>query len=213
MRDFPIFETEYGVSSLILREVPYRQEAYIFVQATEEPQKLLEECISFSRVVGAERVYATGHDFLENYPLHTIIYEMRADFAVDETMVEHLWPVTEDTVGRWRELMNEQMAAVDHARTLDKNSEREILTSGGAYFVHHDGELLGGGWVAGEEIRLIVAAQPGAGRRVMHTLRSLIPGDTVKVEVVSTNEQAIRFYEKLGFIRTAEVYRWYRVHP
>ena len=29
MRDFPFFTTEYGVSSLVLKEIPYRSEAYI----------------------------------------------------------------------------------------------------------------------------------------------------------------------------------------
>ena len=42
MRDFPVFTTEYGVASLILKEVPYRQEAYIILQATEAPEEPTE---------------------------------------------------------------------------------------------------------------------------------------------------------------------------
>ena len=41
MKDFPVFTTEYGVSSLILREVPYRQEAYIHIQDVQ-PDSLSE---------------------------------------------------------------------------------------------------------------------------------------------------------------------------
>lgn len=211
MRDFPVFTTEYGVASLILREVPYRQEAYIWVQATQQPEELLAECVSFCRAVGAEKIYARGHDFLEKHPLHTIIYEMRADAWVDESKVEHLWPVTEKTIGRWRNLMNERMAGVDNAGTLESRGEKEILDSGGAYFVHHDGELLGAGWIANGEILLVTAVKPGAGERVMHTLMSLCPGEQLRLDVVSTNERAIRLYEKLGFIKTREVRRWYKV--
>ena len=32
MKDFPCFATDDGVSSLILKEIPYRLEAYIRVQ-------------------------------------------------------------------------------------------------------------------------------------------------------------------------------------
>ena len=77
--------------------------------------------------------------------------------------------------------------------------------------MHHDGQLLGAGWVAGDEILLVVSAQPGAGERVMHTLMSLIPGQTVKLDVVSTNDRAIRLYEKMGFVKTQEKRRWYQV--
>ena len=213
MKDFPIFETEWGVASLILREVPYRQEAYVHIQASQTPEELLKECVSFCRMVGADRVFALGHEMLEQYPLHSIIYEMRGEAAVDESLVEHLWPVTEETVGKWRSLMNQRLSNVDHAHTLETRQEKEIVASGGAYFVHRDGELLGGGWVENGEVKLVAAFQPGAGLRVMHTLMSLMPGQPIRLEVVSTNDRAIRLYGKLGFIRTAEVRRWYRVFP
>ena len=213
MKDFPVFTTEYGAASLILKEVPYRQEAYIHIQATRQPEELLKECVSFCRVVGAEKICATGHGFLEEYPLYSIIYEMRGEAHVEEDKVEHLWPVTKETIGRWRSLMNERMAGVDNAGTLESRDEKEILESGGAYFVHHSGELLGAGWIAGDEIRLVAAVKPGAGERVMHTLMSLCSGEQLRLEVVSTNHRAIRLYEKLGFMKTAEVRRWYRVLP
>lgn len=212
MKDFPVFTTEYGVASLILREIPYRQEAYIWIQSTQQPEELLAECVSFCRICGAERIYARGHEYLEQYPLHSIIYEMRGQAAVDESKVAHLWPVTSETIGKWRSLMNERMARVDNAGTLESRGEREILESGGAYFVHSDGELLGGGWLAGNELLLVAAFQPGAGERVMHTLMSLVPDQQIRLEVVSTNSRALRLYERLGFILTKEVCRWYQVY-
>ena len=213
MKDFPVFTTEYGVASLILREVPYRQEAYIHIQASETPEELLKECISFCRMVGAEQVFAQGHEYLEDYPLHSVIYEMRGEARPDESLVENLWPVTEETAAKWRGLMNERLAGVDHASTLESRQEKEIAASGGAYFVHHEGELLGGGWIEDGEVKLVASFKPGAGTRVMHTLMSLMPGRQVRLDVVSTNEKALRLYEKLGFIKTAEKRRWYRVFP
>ena len=212
MKDFPIFTTEYGVASLVLREIPYRGEAFITIQDSQEPDKLLEECVSFCRVCGAEKIYARGNEYLERFPLHCIIYEMRGQSQVDESKVENLWPVTEENIGSWRQMLNERMANVDNAGTLVKAGEQEILQSGGAYFVHHNGDLLGAGWICGDELMLIASFQPGAGERVMHTLMSIVPGQQLKLQVVSTNERAIRLYERLGFIKTAELRRWYRVH-
>lgn len=211
MRDFPLFTTEYGVASLVLREIPYREEAYITIQDSLEPEKLLEECVSFCRVCGAEKIYARGSEYVERYPLHCVIYEMRGQATVDESKVENLWPVTEETVGTWREMLNKRMVPVDNSGTLVKAGEKEILQSGGAYFVHHNGDLLGAGWLVEDELMLVASFQPGAGERVMHTFMSLIPDRQMKLDVVSTNTRAIRLYEKLGFVKTAELRRWYRV--
>ena len=210
MKDFPVFTTEYGVASLILKEVPYRQEAYIIIQSTEQPEELLAECISFCRVVGAEKIYVRGHEIAENYPLHAIIYEMRGEMETDHALVEHLWPVTEETVGQWRDLMNEKMRGVDNSGTLETKDEKEILNLGGAYFVHRDGKLLGGGWIVGDELKLLAATEKGAGQSVFHTLLSAGNPEQLYLQVASTNDRAIRLYERMGMIKTAEISRWYR---
>lgn len=210
MRDFPLFTTEYGVASLILKEVPYRQEAYIILQSTEQPEELLGECVSFCRAVGAEKIYARGHEIVENYPLHCAILEMRGSVEVEEEKVAHLWPVTEETAGSWRQFLNDRMRQIDNAGTLEKAGEREILELGGAYFVHRAGKLLGAGWIVGEELKLI-AAEEGAGASVFHSLLSVDTPEQLNLQVASTNGRAIRFYEKMGLIRTAELRRWYRV--
>lgn len=212
MRDFPVFPTEYGVASLALKEVPYRQEAYITIQSALQPEELLKECISFCRMVGAEKVFARGHDCLEIYPLHAAICEMRGHIDVDENKIAHLWPVTEETAGKWRELFNEQLRHVDHAATLEKKDEKEILETGGAYFIHNGGELLGAGWIVEEELKLIAAVKKGEGERVLHTLLSVHGPEQLRLEVASTNDRAIRFYERMGLVKTAEICRWYRVH-
>lgn len=211
MQDFPMFTTEYGVASLILKEVPYRQEAYIIIQSTESPEELLQECISFCRVVGAERIYARGHESVESYPVHCDILEMRGKVDVDRDKVANLWPVTQETIGSWRQFLNERLRHIDNAGTLEKAGEKEILELGGAYFVHRAGKLLGAGWLAGEELLLIAAAEDGLGETVFHSLLSSSCPEQLVLQVASTNARAIRFYEKMGMIKTAQLRRWYRV--
>ena len=213
MKDFPMFTTEYGVASLVLREVPYRQEAFVTVQSTQQPEELIRECISFCRICGAEKIYARNHEFVEQYPMHCIIYEMRGPVEVDESKVANLWPVTRETIGKWREFLNEKMRPIDNSGTLVKQGEQEILDTGGAYFVHREGKLLGAGWLVDDELLLIAAAENGMGEQVLHTLLSVTCPEQLRPDVVSTNERAIRFYEKMGMIKTAEKRRWYQIYP
>lgn len=210
MKDFPVFTTENGVASLILKEIPYRGEAYIHLRDSKAPQALLEECVSFCAACGAQKIYASGSEILKNYPLHTAVLEMRGVPNVDEDLVESLFPVTEATVGRWRTLYNEAMAAVDNAGTLESRDEARLL-EGGAYFVHSRGELLGIGYLQEDCIEAIAAAKPGAGKRVLHSLASVCPGVPLRLEVAGNNEKAIALYEKIGFLKVRELSRWYRV--
>lgn len=212
MRDFPMFATEYGVASLIFKEVPYREEAYIIIQSTEQPEELLQECVSFCRAVGAEKTFVRGHEITQRYPLHCAVYEMRGSIPVDEDKVENIWPVTKETIGSWRDFLNRQLRNVDNAGTLEQKDEQEILDAGGAYFVHREGQLLGAGWLVADELKLIASAQKGMGERVLHTLLSTTRPEQLRLDVVSTNAQAIRFYERMGLVKTAEIYRWYRVY-
>lgn len=215
MRDFPIFTTDFGLSSLTLKEIPYRKQAFICIRDVQEGffEEHLKECVDFCRMAGAERIYATGHDALADYPLYTAVLEMRGSINVVAEQTACLFPVTRETVTRWRDIYNQKMNAVDNAATLEGRDEKRLLESTGAYFVHDNGTLLGIGWLEEGKLLAIASAQPGAGTRVMHTLLSASDGRTVTLEVASTNTRAIRLYEKLGLLKTREISRWYCVHP
>lgn len=211
MKNFPVFPTSHGAASLTLKEIPYRREAYIKIQSTQEPELLLEECIGFCTACGAERIYASGHDFLEQFPLHTSVYQMKGCLFLSEEEIPSMFPVTEATVSKWREIYNDKMQRVDNASTLEARDESEILRSGGAYFVHRSGELLGIGWLVEDKLAAMAAVKPGAGEMVCKAMQSLIPQQTITLEVATTNQKAIRLYERQGFLKTEELSRWYRV--
>ena len=210
MKDIPIFPTEYGVASLILKEIPYRQTAYIRVQDVQPDglDALIGECAQFCRAAGAEQIFWTAEN-VDAEPDAAVI-AMSATAWVDKSKLENLFPVTDATVGQWRRIYNERMAQVDNAVTLTAFDEKKIVDSGGAYFVHHDGELLGIGWLEDTKLLAVASVVSGAGERVMHTLMSMVEGATMTLEVASTNEKAIRLYERLNFLKVKEVTRWYR---
>lgn len=211
MKDIPIFPTDYGVASLMLKEIPYRQTAYIRVQDAQPGtlDDLIKECAQFCRAAGAEHIFWTAEG-MEQRP-HSAVYEMRGQAWVDREKLESLFPVTEATVKRWRQIFNERMAGADHAATMTAIDEKRIVESGGAYFVHHDGALLGIGWLDDTKLLAIAATEPGAGERVAHTLMSMVEGASMTLEVASTNEKAIRLYEKLGFLKVQEIVKWYEI--
>lgn len=209
MKDIPMFTTEYGIASLSLKQIPYRGEAYIRIVDALRIDALLKECVSFCRMCGAEHIYASGHPALESYPLRTVIFEMRGSSASEETAC--LWPVTKENVARWRAIYNERMAAVDNASTLTAADEQQILSDGGACFVHDGKELLGIGWLSEGKLLALAAVKQGQGSRVLRAVLSLWQG-VVHLEVASTNERAIRLYEKHGFIKTRQLRSWYCVN-
>ena len=213
MRDFPVFTTEYGVSSLVLKEIPYRNEAYIRMLDVQEDgfAEHLAECISFCRICGAEHVFAEGDSRLESYPVYTAVNRMQAAVEADPELVAGLFPVTEETVSHWRRIYNEAMRGVDNAGTLESRDEKQIISSGGAYYVHDNGQLLGIFWLEGSKLLAVAAVQRGAGERVMHTMLSLVDGETVTLEVATTNTRAIRLYERMGFVATEQLKCWYCV--
>ena len=213
MHDFPIFTTEYGVSSLVLKEIPYRNEAYIRIRdvQTDFFEEHLKECVSFCRMCGAEAIFAEGNEKLEGYPLYNAVYEMRGTARPEPEKTACLFPVTAETVGQWRTIYNKSMRSVDNAGTLESRDEKRILDSGTAYFVHRDGTVLGIFWMEDSKLLAIAAVVKGAGETVMHTMMSLYEDEQITLEVASTNERAIRLYERLGFLKTAELRRWYVV--
>jgi len=211
MKDMPAFTTENGVASLILKEIPYRALAYIKIVSSLEPEKLLKECINFCRACGAERINAAGADCLEKYPLITEMWMMTCDKETVGETDACLFPMTEKTVDRWLEICNQRMADVPNAAYMDSKDGREFLENGDCYFVHRDGKLLGIGKAAEDYIDIVIAAEPGMGETVVKALCSALTADTVRIVVASANTRAVRLYERMGFIKTKEISRWYRV--
>lgn len=211
MQNIPMFTSEYGIASLILESVPYRREAYIRIQSTQEPEKLLEECVKFCKTCGAERIYATGHPFLEKFSFRTAILQMKGSReALGETDAA-LFPVQEKTAEKWRGIYNERMKDVDNAAWISFAEMKKILKAGDAYFIHRDGVLLGIGKAKGDRMDAVVSVRSGAGADVVRALAHGLSEDTVTIEVASTNERALKLYQRLGFVPVAELSRWYEI--
>ena len=134
MRDIPMFTTEYGVASLVLKEIPYQETAYIIIRDSLEPEKLLEECRGFCRACGAEKIYATGHTILEKRPFLTAIWEMRRDTAGIPDTDAALWPVQDQTLDEWRRIYNQKVKSVPNGAWMTEADGKAMLQKGDGYF-------------------------------------------------------------------------------
>lgn len=211
MRDIPFFATENGVASLTLKEIPYSKAAYIKIQDASEPEKLLEECVGFCKMAGAEKIYGSNHPIFENFPFHTQILQMvqlRERFSGTDAV---LIPVAEHTLNQWREIYNNRMSNIPNFSYMSVYDGRELLRKGNGYFVYRGETLLGIGIASGEKIDAVISVLPGAGEDVICALNLALSGDRAILEVASVNEKAIRLYERMGFVKDCEVSCWFQL--
>lgn len=211
MRDIPLFTSQYGTASLILREIPYRASAYVRILEAETAEALVGECVEFCKLAGAEKIYGTGHPFLESFPFHTQILRMTRPKAgmpeTDATLV----PVTAQTLEAWRELYNHKMAGVPNSAYMTRKDAEQMLKSGDGYFVRRGNQLLGLGMAAGEELKAVASLVPGAGRDVTAALCRILTGEQITLEVASENRKATELYRRLGFAIAAQISAWHQI--
>lgn len=211
MKDIPVFDTENGVASLFLQEIPYRKRAHIKIRSSLSPEKFLEECIGFCRMCGAEWIDASGHDYLRRYPLNATLCQMQCPKERVGKTDARVFPMTEQTLAQWTQIYNARMSDVPNCAWLGDAQAKQMLSDGDCYFVHQNEELLGIGSASDGMLHAVAAVRRGAGATVVRALASVLDTDTVTLHVVAENEPAIRLYEKMGFVMTKELARWYRI--
>lgn len=211
MKDIPVFSCEYGTAGLVLREIPYRQEAYIRIHGALDTELLIRECIDFCSAVGAQHIYVAGDVTLEKYPLHTEIWNME-HFRIHLGNTDAVClPADMDTVDVWRKMYNSKAARIPNAAWMTEADAAQMCENRQGYYVMRGETLLGIGRVDASKILWVSASVPGAGADVVRALAGVAAGDTVSLEVASANEKAVSFYVRLGFVKTAVLSRWHKV--
>jgi len=208
VKDIPVFATELGVASLTLSEIPVWKRAYIKIQSTASVDAFVEECTAFCRMAGAEQIYVSGHESLQAFPLHAVIVQMRCSREALPDTDAALFPVQQSTLSDFVRIYNEKAARIPNAAYLTTAQARQMQDG---YFVHRDGKLLGIGRASGDTIGFLAAVSPGAGPDVLAALAHAITTDVVKLEVATANKKALALYDRMGFVTTREISRWYCV--
>lgn len=211
MRDLPFFTTNNGVASLTLSEIAYTHRAYIRLQQASDAEALLTESVQFCRAAGAESIYATGHKVCEQYPFHTAIIKTCAPISAIGDTDAALFPVTEETADKWRDIYNSKVIHVPNGAWMSHAGIKQLLRDGDGYFIHRDDLLLGIGKASADTVSWVASVAPGAGEDVVKALCHALSADTVCMEVATTNTKAMQLYERFGFVPVEELSRWYTV--
>lgn len=205
-----MFTTEYGVASLRLGNVAYTNTAYIHIHDTSEPTIFLKECCDFCCSVGAENIFATGHESLERYASTVSVLEMVAD-NLNETTTALLVPVREETMEQWRTIYNQKMFRVPNAAHITFHAAKKYLKEGNCYCIYKNQELIGIGVAGGNRIDAVASLQKGAGKDVVLALKTVLSSSEATLCVAESNRKAIELYQSLGFVVTGIAEKWYKI--
>jgi hypothetical protein len=212
MRDIPFFDTQNGVAALVLKEIPYSQKAYITVLSAIDLVELLNECVAFCRMVGAEQIYATGSEELQSYPVWMQLLQMQIETPNFGKTTAALCRVTEDTLNHWVEIYNQKMRKVDNASYMTQNDAKKILSQGNCYFINREGERLGIIMAGDQSIQAVASCVPGGAAEGIRALMQRFQWNRITLEVASTNHKAITLYKSLGFAEIGVISTWYKIY-
>ena len=213
LNDLPFFTTDNGVASLILKKIPFTKEAYVHIRDTSSCDALLRECVDVCRMAGAEKVYATGHAELEQYPLfcHIFRYEVSSE-RIGETDAIAV-PVSREQSDWWRQVYNKKMAGVPAASPLSLRDVETFIGEGKAFYICKDCSILGIGVAFEGEILAVASLLPGAGRDVVLALSGCLSGERIRLTVAGNNAKACSLYQAIGFAETGKEASWYKIFP
>lgn len=210
MKDIPIFTCEYGMATLILREIPYRGEGYVLLRAVfSELLPLLRACVGFCRAAGAERVYFSGNDALSSYPRYACLRErsIAAD-ALPPTDAEAV-PLKPEEAERWAEQYRRRFCDVPAAQSCTSAFLKEVLSEREGYYVVRGGRTVGLGQLRGGELAALASLERGAGRDVVCALAKRLSTPQIRLVCAEENLPAMRLYDALGFELGAVRECWY----
>ena len=202
MKDIPIFTGENGVATLILREIPHQQRAYVMLRTVWRLQPFLAECRDFCRMAGAESVYVTGQEDLSNLPFVHAMERWtcrRADLPPLAEPVE-LTPLDDGNRETFRTIYNRLFAQIPNAATCTPQEVERIQREERAALAVVDGQAAGlAQWTDGRLEAIGVEPEfRGLGYRLALTVLHRMTTETVELQVSSANQRAVGAVPAIG---------------
>lgn len=211
MKNIPMFTTTAGVASIVLDQIPFNQTAYIRIQSSTEPLKLLQECLDFCRAVGASVIYAAGEGLDKNYKLSASVIRMTRSRKDMPKALASLKAVDLQDSELFRSIYNKKMRDIPNASAMTAEGMKTLVSEKNAYFVMQHNEMIGIGIADGSWIRTIIGLKKGIGETVLLALNEALEGDEINVELIDSNLPAKRLYERMGFQIIETVSTWYKI--
>ena len=211
MKDIPIFTGQYGIGSLILREIPYKQCAYVLVRSAREGH--MADFLEENPEANVTLTEASAPEPLSFLPhVHDMLeYACRRDQLPPPLRPVVLEPLCDDNAERYREIYNDLFRAIPNAATCTPEDLRRLREKSRAFLAKVGGETAGICQWTGSELNTIGVLPNfrGLGHRLALTAFGQMEGEVITLRVSSSNGPALRLYQKLGFDRTQVLSSWY----
>jgi len=215
MKDIPIFTGAHGVATLILSQIPWSGCGYVMVRSVWDDEKsFLEECLSFCRACGAERVYASWEmaELPAPHGYDMVQMEMKkSDLPQGEILT--LEDLTEENSEVFIDIYNTCFLPIPNAASYGKKDIGRLLGEETAYLVKQDGKYAAIAEISKEGLEAVAVLPQyrGLGYDLCRTVLHKVPSMTLKLKTVSTNERALALYRRLGFGNEQIVSRWWKL--
>lgn len=217
MNNIPVYLSQWGTATLILREIPYKKVAYILLRTVTELEPLVQDCAAFCRECGAADCFVAATDSappLPGTPDYTLLC-MTAEKAALPPLEQpfHLEPLRPDNEDLYISLYNRCFQAVSNAATYDRKEVQRVYRERQQGFLAYlEGTPCGMGELHGNELAAVglLPEYRGMGKALTRALLDRCPGPELRLTVVSNNARALALYKKLGFQVDSVVSQWYR---
>ena len=217
MKDIPIFDTDTGVSTLVLKEIPYKQVAYVTVRSVQ-PDGLrahLEECVRFCRMCGAERVYASDgkNDLPGEHAYDMIMLTVQRSNLPPVTNPVELEQVTAANGEEYLSVYNECFRDLPGAASYGKKDLGRLIDHGSGFLTRKNGVCAGVAELENDELAGICVLPEfrGLGYDLALTALQRLEAPVVQLKTASTNEKALSLYRRLGFGNDTVISRWWLI--
>lgn len=215
MKNIPMFTGQHGLATLIFRELSFSGCAYVMVRAVWNGQTaaFLEECRSFCRAVGAQKVYFCWEEGeLPGAPAYEVLVLCRekAGLPPPERTIE-LETLCPENGAVYQEIYNTCFRAVPGASSCDKKDLQRLYGQDCAFLAKVGGQYAAVAEVSKEGLESIAVLPEfrGLGYDWSLTVLPMVPNRQLRLKVASCNERALALYRRLGFEVEKVKNRWY----
>ena len=218
MNNIPVFTARGGTATLILREIPISEKAYVLLRTVLPgmAESLAAECASFCRMCGAERVFVSWAEGDLGFLPHAYnIYRLHVEkSALPEGNPVRLVPMTPDNDSIYQRIYNRCFLPVSHALSYDRGQIQRIYREHQPAFLAltEKNRPYGIGELHGDELAAVAVLPKyrGMGTDLTLALLRRCPGEDLSLTVASDNQAAMHLYEKLGFRLKGLESEWYQ---
>ncbi len=200
MRDIPLFTAANGMATLILHEIPFRGDAFVWIRTLYGSiEGLIKECQSFCSMAGAERVYFSGDMDLSAFPLYARLIYRSIDRAALPATEAVAVPVEDPVL--WLEQYRRTFRQVPAAQSTPSEE--------GRYDIRMGKELIGIGQIQEGMLMSVASLRPGMGAACVSALCAHSEGPRVRLVCAEENLPAMKLYDRMGFSKEEVKEVWY----